>query len=276
MAWPSPCARRISASSCAPSPSTRSIAARSAGCPSCAACWACGGLGWRALTFSAEVAGGDEAEGGGKIEGPAAWATIAVTVVFAIGLFSAGPAAVAHWAGGALGLPFWASALMEGSIQIGLLIGYLWLIGHLPDIRRVFGYHGAEHKTINAFEAGAQLTPASVARFPLEHPRCGTAFLLTVALFSILLFALIGPLPLPARIASRLLLIPVVAALAFEYQRLMARHIANPIVRLLVSPSLALQRLTTREPDPAMLEVAIAAFQAMRAGEQEGAPASVS
>jgi uncharacterized protein YqhQ len=211
------------------------------------------------------VAGGEEA----KIEGPMAWALIALTVVFAIGLFSVAPAAVAYWTANVLSLPHWLSALLEGAIQLTLLIGYMWAIGQTPDIRRVFGYHGAEHKTINAFEAGAELSPASVARFPLEHPRCGTAFLLTVAVFSIFVFALLGPLPLLERILSRLLLIPVVASIAFEYQRFTARHIAHPLVRLLVLPNLALQRLTTREPDAQMLEVAIRAFTTMR--EQENA-----
>jgi uncharacterized protein YqhQ len=143
----------------------------------------------------------------------------------------------------------------------------LWLIGFLPDVHRLFGYHGAEHKTINAFEAGAELTPASVVRFPLEHPRCGTAFLLTVVVFSILLFALLGPMPVWARLLTRVLLIPVVAGLAFEYIRFTARHLSHPLVKLLVVPNLALQRLTTREPDARMLEVAIAAFNAMREKE---------
>src|SRR3970282_2847184 len=118
------------------------------------------------------------------------------------------------------------------------------LMGFRRDVPRLFAYHGAEHKTINAFEAGAELTPASVARFPLEHPRCGTAFLLTVVVFSILVFALLGPLPIWARLVSRVLLIPVVAGIAFEYIRFTARHLSNPLVRLLVTPHLALQRLT--------------------------------
>ena len=108
----------------------------------------------------------------------------------------------------------------------------------MPDVKRLFGYHGAEHKTIHAFEAGAELTPQSVARFPLEHPRCGTAFLLSVIIFSIIIFALLGPLPLWERLGSRLLLIPIVAGVAFEYIRLTARHLDNPLVRLLIAPNL--------------------------------------
>jgi len=232
--------------------------------------WDALGLGWQSLNWSANVATG-EAE---KIEGPAAWLTIGLTVAIAFGLFSFGPAAAAYWLETSLGWPHWVSALFEGGIQLVILIGYLWAIGQLPEVRRVFGYHGAEHKTINAFEAGAELTPASVARFPLEHPRCGTAFLLTVALFSIFLFALLGPLPLVERIASRVLLIPLVAAIAFEYQRFTARHIGNRLIRVLIAPSLALQRLTTREPDEGMLEVAIAAFNTMREKEVSGVEVS--
>jgi uncharacterized protein YqhQ len=199
---------------------------------------------------------------------------MAVSLAFGLGLFFLAPAGLAQAGERWLGLDPWWGSLFEGVLRLGLIVGYLWLIGFMPDIRRLFGYHGAEHKTIHAFEAGADLTPASVARFPLEHPRCGTAFLLTVVLFSILLFAALGPLPLWARLLSRLLLIPVVAGVAFEYIRFTARHLSNPLVRLLVVPNLALQRLTTREPDERMLEVAITAFKAMRAQETEGQPAA--
>ena len=137
----------------------------------------------------------------------------------------------------------------------------------MPDIRRVFAYHGAEHKTINAFEAGVELTPQNVSQFSLEHPRCGTAFLLTLVLFSVLLFSLLGPLPLAWRLISRVLLLPVLAGIAYEYIRWTANHLYSPFVRWIVKPNLALQHMTTREPDLKMLEVAIAAFQAMRLEE---------
>jgi uncharacterized protein YqhQ len=225
--------------------------------------WDAVGLGWQSLSFSANVAAGDETQ----FEGPLAWGTLAVSLGLGLGLFFLAPAVVAQWVERGLGLNAWWGNVLEGIVRLGLIVGYLWLIGRLPDVKRLFGYHGAEHKTIHAFEAGADLTPASVARFPLAHPRCGTAFLLTVVIFSILLFAVLGPLPLWARLASRLLLIPVVAGLAFEYIRFTARHLSNPLVRLLILPNLALQRLTTREPDETMLEVAIAAFRAMRAEE---------
>jgi uncharacterized protein YqhQ len=226
--------------------------------------WDALGLGWRALSYSATVAGGEEV----KFEGPVAYGTMAVSLAFGLGLFFLAPAGLASLGETYLGLNPWVGSLLEGVVRLALIVGYLWAIGFMPDIRRLFGYHGAEHKTIHAFEAGADLTPESVARFPLEHPRCGTAFLLTVVVFSILLFALLGPLPLWARLVSRIVLIPVVAGLAFEYIRFTARHLSNPVVRLLILPNLALQRLTTREPDATMLEVAISAFKAMRAQEE--------
>lgn len=225
--------------------------------------WDALALGWRSLSFSASIAGGEQV----KFEGPLAWVTMAISLSLGVGLFFVAPAALSQLVEHALRINPWFGSLLEGLVRLGIIVGYLWLIGLMPDIHRLFGYHGAEHKTINAFEAGAELTPASVVRFPLEHPRCGTAFLLTVVVFSILLFALLGPMPVWARLLSRVLLIPVVAGLAFEYIRFTARHLSNPLVKLLVVPNLALQRLTTREPDARMLEVAIAAFNAMQEKE---------
>jgi uncharacterized protein YqhQ len=139
----------------------------------------------------------------------------------------------------------------------------------MPDVKRLFGYHGAEHKTINAYEAGAELTPESVAKYPLAHARCGTAFLLTLVLISILVFTFLGPLPMFWRLASRVLLIPVIAGIAVEYIRWTANHLDSPIVQFMIKPNLALQSLTTREPDRSMLEVAIESFKTMRNAEQE-------
>jgi uncharacterized protein YqhQ len=225
--------------------------------------WDALALGWKSLSFSASIASGEQV----KFEGPLAWVTMAISLTLGVGLFFLAPAALSQLVERVLGINPWFGSLLEGLVRLGLIAGYLWLIGFLPDVHRLFGYHGAEHKTINAFEAGAELTPASVVRFPLEHPRCGTAFLLTVVVFSILLFALLGPMPVWARLLTRVLLIPVVAGLAFEYIRFTARHLSHPLVKLLVVPNLALQRLTTREPDARMLEVAIAAFNAMREKE---------
>ena len=238
--------------------------------------WDAFGLGYKSLNFSAQVAersaGAPAAEAGNvKPAGPdwGGWLTLAITLVIGIGLFSVLPTSFSYWLELNLGLAYWMTTLIEGTIQILLLLGYLWLVGRMPEIRRVFGYHGAEHQTIHAFEAGAPLTPESAGRFPLAHPRCGTAFILTVAVIAIVIFSLVGPLPLPLRIASRLLLVPVVAGIAYEAQRLTARYFHNPLVRLIAQPGLWLQSLTTRTPDPSMLEVAIAAFSAMREAEVE-------
>ena len=227
--------------------------------------WDALGLGMRALTLSANTQTGED----NKLEGPALYLTMGIAFVIGIGLFLLGPAAIGQLAERFLGFSAWWSNLLEGLIRLLMLVGYVWGIGFTPDIRRVFSYHGAEHKTINAFEAGVELTPENVARYSVEHPRCGTAFLLTLVLLSVLLFTLLGPLPWLWRLASRILLLPVLAGLAYEYIRWTAGHLHWRLVRLIVRPNLALQRLTTREPSADMLEVAIAAFKAMREGEEQ-------
>ncbi len=226
--------------------------------------WDALGLGMRALTMSANTQTGED----DKLEGPALYLTMGVAFAIAIGLFLLGPAVIGQLAERYLGLGPWWSNLLEGLVRLVLLVGYVWAIGFMPDIQRVFSYHGAEHKTINAFEAGVELTPENVAHYSVEHPRCGTAFLLTFVLLSVVLFTLLGPLPWLWRLASRVLLLPVLAGLAYEYIRWTANHLQNPLVRIIVRPNLALQHLTTREPTPDMLEVAIAAFKAMREGEE--------
>jgi uncharacterized protein YqhQ len=229
--------------------------------------WDALGLGMRALTISANLQT-DEDE---QLEGAALYLTLGLSLAIGIGLFFLAPAAIGHWLGQWLDLAPWVANLFEGLVRLAILVGYIWGVGKMEDIRRVYGYHGAEHKTINAFEAGAELTPEEVARFPLEHPRCGTAFLLTVVVFSIILFTLLGPMPLLPRLGTRLLLIPVLASVAYEYIRWTATHLRWQLVRWIVKPNLALQRLTTREPDLAMLEVAIKAFEEMRRLEGDGA-----
>ena len=229
--------------------------------------WDAMALGMRALTISANVQG-DEDE---QIEGPALYITMAVSLVFAVVLFFLAPAAAGHYLGDWLNLgSAWVTNLVEGIIRILILIAYILLIGRMEDIQRVFRYHGAEHKTINAFEANAELTPEVVAQYSLEHPRCGTAFLLTVMVFSVILFTLIGPIDsILMRFLTRILLIPVLAGISYEYIRWTAQHLDSPIVRALIKPNLALQHLTTNEPDLDMLEVSIASFNAMRAKEAE-------
>ena len=227
--------------------------------------WDALGLGIRALTLSANTQTGEDE----KLEGPALYLTLALSLSIGIGLFFLLPAAVGGLAERYLGWNPWLANLLEGFVRLILLVGYIWAIGFMPDVKRLFGYHGAEHKTINAFEAGAELTPESVAKFSLEHPRCGTAFLLTLVLISILVFTALGPLPMFWRLASRVLLIPVLAGISVEYIRWTANHLDSPIVQFLIRPNLALQALTTREPDLSMLEVAIESFKTMRTAEQE-------
>jgi uncharacterized protein YqhQ len=238
--------------------------------------WDALGLGMKALTISANTQT-DEDE---KIEGPALIITLVISLTFAVGLFFLLPASAGHFIERLFVVTLnldpaqattaaWIGNLFEGLIRLLILIGYIWFIGRIPDIKRVFAYHGAEHKTINAFESGAELIPETVKRFSLEHPRCGTAFLLTLVLLSILFFSLLGPLPLGLRLASRIVMIPIIAGIAYEYIRWTASHMDSPFVKWIVKPNLALQRLTTREPDLDMLEVSIAAFNAMRAGEEE-------
>ncbi len=248
------------------SPIYRSAAARIPFLRGLVLLWDALALGARALALSANTQAGEEEE---KLEGLPLALTMLLSLGFAIGLFFVAPAGIGHLVEDFFDLSPLASALVEGGLRLGVLVGYLVLIGRVAEITRVFGYHGAEHKTINAFEAGAELTPGVVEKFPIEHPRCGTAFLLTVVVFSIVLFALIGPMALLPRLALRVLLIPVLASLAYEYLRLTARYFHNPLVRLLVAPNLALQRLTTRPPDTGMLEVGIAAFQEMKRLEDQ-------
>ena len=226
--------------------------------------WDALGLGMRALTLSANTQTGENE----KLEGPTLYLTLGLALSFGIGLFFLLPAAIGQLAEKFLDWNAWWSNLIEGMVRLLILVGYIWAVGWIPDIQRVFAYHGAEHKTVNAFEAGAELTPQNVARFSLEHPRCGTAFLLTLVFLSVLLFTLLGPLPWFWRLASRVLLLPALAGLAYEYIRWTASHLQVPLVRWMVRPNLAFQRLTTRQPDLEMLEVAIAAFQAMRSAEE--------
>ena len=163
--------------------------------------------------------------------------------------------------------------LVEGVIRVALVLGYLALIGLLPDVRRVFQYHGAEHKTINAFEAGWPLEVPSIRRASLLHPRCGTGFLIVVLVVSVVVFSVVA-LAQPnwiELVLSRIVLIPVIAGVGFEAIRFMAKHRNNAVVRVCLLPVLGTQKFTTREPSDDMLEVALAAFNAAREGEEEAA-----
>jgi len=222
--------------------------------------WDALGLGIRALLFSADVALEEEGEEAVSFSGPVAWGTVAFSLAFGIGLFFVVPLLLVGWLDRYIASSL-VSNLLEGFIRIALFLGYLMAISLMPDIRRVFAYHGAEHKTINAYENGEPLEVDRIQRYTTAHTRCGTAFLLWVVVISILLFALLGRPPLFWRIASRLLLLPVIAGISYEMIRFSAAHKENPLVRALIAPSLALQRLTTREPSDDMVEVAVAALK---------------
>ncbi len=225
--------------------------------------WDALGLGMRALTLSANVQMDEEEQ----LEGWGLYLTMGISLVFGIGLFILTPAAASSLIERYLGWSPWAGNLLEGLVRLLILVGYVALVGRMDEIRRVFSYHGAEHKTINAFEAGDPLTPEVVAGHSIEHPRCGTAFLLTVVVFSVVVFSFLGPLPFVWRLLGRLALLPLLASLSYEYIRWTASHLHWPFVRFIIRPNLALQHLTTREPSLDMLEVAIKAFETMRAAE---------
>lgn len=229
--------------------------------------WDALALGTRALMWAADVAIGEEEDI--NFNGPIGWATVAVSLLIGLGVFFLLPTTIASGLQRALDLRDHPTIVnfIEGAVQLSILIAYISLIGLLPDVKRIFRYHGAEHKTINAYEAGAELTPENVTRFPIEHPRCGTAFLLTVVFVGVFFFSLLGRPPFLTLVASRLTLIPVIAGVSYELLRFTARHRQHPLVRLLILPNLALQHLTTRHPELAMIEVAIVAFQRVLVSE---------
>ena len=214
-------------------------------------------LGVRSLFFSSQVADGRDPHASPSKD----------TVFFAIGvsllvsalLFFVGPLALTTWLEPRVGHA--ATVTFEGLVRLLVLLAYLWAIGFVPGVRRLFAYHGAEHKTVNAYEAGAPLTVESVRRFSVIHTRCGTSFLLTVMLVSIAVFSLLGPQSLVDEIVARIFLIPVIAGLAYEVLRFTADHYDNPLIRFLIQPNLELQYLTTREPDEAAIELAILALR---------------
>ena len=227
--------------------------------------WDALGLGMRALTISANTQTGEDE----KLEGPALYLSLALSLLFSVGLFFLLPAAAGGLAEKYLHWGSFAGNFLEGAVRLILLVLYVWGIGFMPDIKRVYGYHGAEHKTINAFEAGAEMTPEVVATYSREHPRCGTAFLLTLVIVSILVFSLFPPMTIWVRLLSRVIFLPVLAGIAYEYIKWTAGHLDSKFVQALIRPNMALQLLTTHEPDLEMLAVAIEAFNTMRDAEVE-------
>jgi uncharacterized protein YqhQ len=222
--------------------------------------WDALGLGLKYITLSANIQTGDDE----KIEGPAMIFTVVISFALAIGLFFLLPTGIAALFQKVAYINPFTTNLLEGVIRLIIIILYIWLVGKSKDIRKVFTYHGAEHKTINAYEAGANLSPEEVSKFPLYHPRCGTGFILILVIFSIILFTLLGPISnILLRLSSRVLLIPILVMVAYEYMRFSSNYVSHPILKYLSSPGMILQRLTTNEPSYDILEVSIAAFKSM-------------
>jgi uncharacterized protein YqhQ len=216
-------------------------------------------LGTQSLLHSAQVAATEEV--GEKIPTAVLWGTVGASLALGVALFFVIPLFATRY----LIDPYTESALLsnifEGLIRIGIFIAYLRLMSLIPDIRKVFAYHGAEHKAVNAYEAGVPLDVESVKMYSTAHARCGTAFLFIVLIVAIFVFALVGQPSLWIRILSRIALIPVIAIISYEIMKLGASHSRNPVVRILLAPGLLLQGLTTREPDDSQIEAAIAALK---------------
>lgn len=230
--------------------------------------WETMALGMRALTFSSRVAF-DETPGDGEeaAEFPEKvfWGSMALALVFIVGLFFAGPILLANLLDrtDANRLTI---VLVEGFVRLALFVGYIALIGLVPDIKRVFQYHGAEHMTIHAYEAGVPISVANIRPFPKEHTRCGTSFLLVVvvvALLTFFIFDLLVDRGLIVRTASRIVFMPLVAGISYEVLRIGARFEDNRFVKAMFAPNIALQALTTKIPDDGQIEVAMASFDAV-------------
>jgi uncharacterized protein YqhQ len=219
-------------------------------------------IGFRALAISANYAAQDEdadddAEQFELSRGQIIFA-FAIAIGFALALFKVGPALITSQLGIDTTGTF---VIVEGLIRVGIFILYLFLISLLPDLKRLFQYHAAEHKAINAYEAGEELTPERVQRFSLIHPRCGTAFLLWVMVIAIFVFAFFGRPHWYWLIGSRILMLPVIAGLAYELIRFAGKHQHNTVVMALLAPGLWLQRMTTRQPTLDQIEVSIRALE---------------
>jgi len=215
-------------------------------------------LGTQSLLHSAQVAVAEEGEQ--RIPTAVLWGTVAVSLALGVALFFMLPLFATRY----LIDPYIESALLsnlfEGLIRISIFVAYLKLISLIPDIKKVFAYHGAEHKVVNAYEAGVPLDVESVKKYSTAHARCGTAFLFIVLIVAILVFALVGQPTLWLRILSRIALIPVIAVISYEIMKFGAGHIDNRVVRVLLAPGLLLQRITTRQPDDSQIEAAISAL----------------
>jgi uncharacterized protein YqhQ len=221
-------------------------------------------LGIQTLMYSANVALEEEKT---QLSGWSTWGIIIVAMAFSIAVFFLVPLLIAT--------PIKSHVssivfnLTEGIIRVVIFIAYLKIVSMMKDIKRVFAYHGAEHKAINAFEAGDPLEVKYAKQYSTANPRCGTSFLFAVMVIAILVFSLVGKPGIGWLVASRILLLPVIAALAYEFIYFSSRHCANPVMKILLTPGLWLQSLTTREPDDLQLEVALEALKHVVAEEKE-------
>ncbi len=216
-------------------------------------------IGTRMLMFSAGVASGAAVDADHKPP-EAATGAVAGALAVAVGIFFLLPSLLLNRAGRRIAHPLLGN-LLEGAVRLGMFVGYVGAISQVEGIRRVFAYHGAEHKAVHAYEHQRPLQPAEAQQFPTAHPRCGTAFMLQVMALSTLVFSLFGRPSLARRLLLRVLLVPLLASLSYELLRLGARNPDAAFTRLFVGPGLALQSLTTREPDDEQVEVAIAAMK---------------
>jgi uncharacterized protein YqhQ len=230
-------------------------------------------IGFRALSVSANYAAQEEAEGDEEPAEIGRWAlffSFAIAIGFAVMVFKVGPGLLADLLPISNGGWF---VIVEGLIRVTIFVTYLWLLSLIPSLRRVFQYHAAEHKAINAYEAGEELTPEVTQRYSLIHPRCGTAFLLWVMVLSVFVFAPFGRLPWYWLIVTRIAFLPLIAGIAYELIRFAGKHTENRALMTVLAPGLWLQRLTTREPTLDQLEVSIRALREVLEREGRLAPA---
>jgi len=222
-------------------------------------------LGIKYLTISANLQTEEEE----KIEGPALLFSLTISITFAALFFFVLPSLLIELLKNFFIIGPTYVNIIEGILRLILLVSYIWLIGFSKDIARVFGYHGAEHKTINAYENGEQLNLDNISKYPVAHARCGTSFLLTLVVISIVIFSLLGELSFFMRIVSRIAAIPFLSMIAYEIIRWLGSHQENPIVRIITTPNLLIQNLTTREPEPDMIEIALYAFNKLLELEEQ-------
>jgi uncharacterized protein YqhQ len=226
-------------------------------------------IGVRALL----IASNESTESDTKLSSRQMGVTLAVAMVLFVGIFIVGPAALFGWVQHRLGGGVWTNVL-EGVFRVVLFVGYLWVIGRTKEVHRVFEYHGAEHKTIAAYEHAVPLEATAIDRFPKEHVRCGTNFLIIVMLVTVVVFSVMPTPGILWRLASRVIAVPIIAGLSYEALRLGARFEKSAVMRALMAPGIWLQHITTQEPDAGQLEVAIRSFEEVLERESQAGAAS--